>query len=533
MEQDPSAVFTTDDVHTQHSNHSPITPTYPSITYRTAPLSLSNTCSLEIPTFDVHVFYVYRVIASVSIRFSARVCRVAFRQRASGKSQRVYAVAELPPSKPISRRHVEFYRYVSALRLFIIITAIKSASFNMSDSDTVISASLSSSSAAVSSSISSAISSAVASSVSAAAVTSTTAQDSSVLSTVTVDGTTNVVTQIVSASAVAASTNVVTSVVTQTAVTDGQTDTAAVTVVVTTVNTASSTAVVVGTTSDTSSSASSTSSTPATLTNTADSSHNGSSGLSTGGKTAVAVVVPVVVVALLVLAGIFFWRKRKQRKDEQEARRKEVEDYGFNPNHDPTLPTVAADGSSPEMTQDSNSGYRGWGAAGASNRKASTTLSGGHTQGQLSDSGNSYGHTPSSPGFVNSDDHSGDPLVNDRRETMNSDDLGALGAAPVASSNQPIRRGPSNASSAYSNGARSEGSEEPVPSIPSHMGQQDYNPSSGYGYGQHGPYGDGSYGGGQDSNGMPVVRDVSARRNTRIQQGGGYGQGASGIAQNF
>lgn len=240
-----------------------------------------------------------------------------------------------------------------------------------------------------------------------------------------------------------------------------------------------------------------------------------------------AVVVPVVVVALLVFAGIFFWRKRKQRKTAEEARRKEVEDYGFNPNNDPTLPAIASD-SSPEMAED-NSGYRGWGAAVGSNRKASTTLSGGHTQGQPSDPGD-Y-HSPSSPtaGTMNtaSDGHSGDPLVN-RRETMNSDDLGALGAGPAASSNQ-VRRGPSNASSAYSNAARSEGSDEPVPPI----GQAyEYNPNTGYGYTQTGPYGDGSYGGGQNG-GMPVVRDVSARRNTRIEQPGSYGQGRSGIAQNF
>ncbi|KAK5127529.1 hypothetical protein LTR85_006868 [Meristemomyces frigidus] len=405
----------------------------------------------------------------------------------------------------------------------------------MSDSAADTSASLSSSVAAVSSTLASELSTSAAASVSSE-VLSTTAQATAADSTTTVEGTTNVVTSVISASAGAATTNIITSVVTESAVSNGVTDTAAVTVVVTSVNTPSTTAVVTAATSSgtSSSGGTSTSSSPATLSNSSQAKNGGSGGLGTGGKTAIAVVVPVVVVALLVLAGIFFWRKRKQRKDEQEARRKEVEDYGFNPNHDPTLPTVGADGVSPEMTQDSNNGYRGWGAAGASNRKASTTLSGGHTQGQLSDSGNSYGHPPSSPGVGGSDGHSGDPLVANKRETMNSDDLGALGAAPIASSNQPIRRGPSNASSAYSNGARSEGSDEPVPNLPGSVGQaQDYLPQNGYGYGQHGPYGDGSYGGGQDSNGMPVVRDVSARRNTRIQQGGGYGQGASGIAQNF
>lgn len=207
-----------------------------------------------------------------------------------------------------------------------------------------------------------------------------------------------------------------------------------------------------------------------------------------------------------------------------------MEEYGYNPNNDPTLPAVvAADGSS-EMAEDHSSGYRGWGnTAVGSNRKASTTLSGGNTQGQLSDSGSQPGGYASSP---TGDQHSGDPLMHTRRETMNSDDLGALGAAPVAGShrNDNIRRGPSNASSHYSAGAASEHSDGALPPMSQ---SYDYNPNAlanSYGYGQAGPYGDGSYGGGGD---MPVVRDVSARRNTRIEQPGNYQQGNSGIAQNF
>lgn len=239
-----------------------------------------------------------------------------------------------------------------------------------------------------------------------------------------------------------------------------------------------------------------------------------------------AVVVPVVVVALLVLAGLFLWRRRKQKKSAAEARRKEVEEYGYNPNNDPTLPSIAQDGTS-EMAEDHGSGYRGWGAATMSNRKASTTLSGGHTQGQLSESGSQPGFPPSPTGDRLSDGHSGDPLVNNRN-TMSSDDLGALGAGPVAGAHrgQGITRGPSNASSHYSAGNVSDRSDEQRAPI----GQAyDYNPSN-YGYGQPGPYGDGTYGGGND---MPVVRDVSARRNTRIEAPGNYQQGNSGIAQNF
>lgn len=217
----------------------------------------------------------------------------------------------------------------------------------------------------------------------------------------------------------------------------------------------------------------------------------------------------------------------------EEARRLEVEEYGFNPNNDPTLPAIAADGNS-EMTEDRSGGYRGWGSTNMSNRKASTTISGGHTQGQLSDSGSNPGYSNSPQGGAGgSDGHSGDPLVNSR-DTMNSDDLGALGAAPVAGANrQDMRRGPSNASSSYSMGNRSDHSDPPMPAPigQAYSGDTAYNPASNYsGFSAHGPYGDGSYGGGGEA---PVVRDVNAQRNARIEQARGYQQGNSGIAQNF
>ena len=279
--------------------------------------------------------------------------------------------------------------------------------------------------------------------------------------------------------------------------------------------------------------AASSSSSQSAIANGGGSGSNDSSGLSTGATTAIAVVIPVAVVALLVGLGIFFWRKRKQKKNAEEERRKEVEDYNYNPNGDPTLPAIGSDAGGVVMSEDRSSGYRGWGGVGSANRKVSTTLSGGHTQ-QLSDSGsnNAYGNA-SSPGGNYSDGHSSDPIMQNPRDTMNSDDLGALGVAPAASGNKGnLQRGPSNASSAYSAGGRSETSDDPPP-MPGPPGQSyDYNQqNNGYGYGQHGPYGDGSYGGGEG--GMPVVRDLNARRNTRIQQGGSYQQGNSGIAQNF
>lgn len=276
-----------------------------------------------------------------------------------------------------------------------------------------------------------------------------------------------------------------------------------------------------------SSSGSASSSSAASLQNSGSS--NGSHGLSTSGKVAIAVVVPVVGVALIILAALFFWRRRKQNKAAEEARRKEVEEYGYNPNTNPTIPALAADTRS-EMAEDSSTGYRGWGAGRSSNRNPSTTFSGGHPQ--ASDAGSVPGGFSTSPTAFGGSDGRNSDMYPKQRDTMNSDDLGALGAAPIAANNNrgEMRRGPSNASSSYSAGHRS------ADDMDQGMGQHHTSDSLGstqhtYSFNQSsGPYGDGSYGGGD---GMPVVRDVSARRNTRIEQGGGYQQGNSGISQNF
>ncbi|KAI4117716.1 MAG: hypothetical protein LQ345_002110 [Seirophora villosa] len=250
---------------------------------------------------------------------------------------------------------------------------------------------------------------------------------------------------------------------------------------------------------------------------------SGGGGLAAGPRIAIAVVVPIVAVALLVLAGLFFWRKRKQRKDAEELRRKEVEEYGFNPNNDPTLPAVggaSSNGDDPsEMREADGAGYRGWGTTSSANRKVSTTLSSGNggigiaRSGSGSDPGGYHAQgSPTAGTNQGSDVHSGDPLVaNGRPPTADSETIGALGSGPVAHGNRPerdIHRGPSNASSAYSAGHHSDTSGEGGAA-----GQ--YYREAGY-YDetmpQHGPYGDGSYGGGQ-----PVIRDVPARRNTRIE----------------
>ncbi|KAF2431895.1 hypothetical protein EJ08DRAFT_168309 [Tothia fuscella] len=257
-------------------------------------------------------------------------------------------------------------------------------------------------------------------------------------------------------------------------------------------------------------------------------------GLSPAGKTAIAVVIPIVVIALLILAGLFLWRRRKQRKDAEEERRKEMEAYGFNPNHDPTLPAVGGGATDSEMGEDQSGGYRGWGNTSNATRKASTTLS---SNQQLSD----HGYSPGSPTQA-SDGHSGDPLVagaavaggaaagghHRRQSTMDSDTMGPMGAAPVAGSGRAdMRRGPSNASSHYSIGDHSNHSNEaPVPV------SQDYYTDNAYF--TPGPY-ESNYGGGaaQDAR-QPVLRENPARRNTRIQEANVFPQqGSTGIAQNF
>lgn len=332
------------------------------------------------------------------------------------------------------------------------------------------------------------------------------------------------------ASSAPPSTVLVTSVVTRSA-----SGTSSESQVVVTITSSSSQTTAAPPTTTSSSSTTSSSTTPASLQGDGSGSSKSSSGLSAGGKTAIAVVVPVVVVAILVIAGIFLWRKRKQRKNEEEQRRKEMEDYGYNPNNDPTLPAVGGVSGS-QMAED-ESGYRGWGGTQAtSNRKASTTISGGMTGG-LSDTTSQPGgyHSPGSPSF-GTDGNSADPLMAGaaggaagaaamhRRETMESDNVGALGSGPAANQNRGVQRGPSNASSSYSAGERHSG-DAPIPV----NGQYDEGFGQENPYYQAGPYDGGAYGGAQ-----PIVRDVQARRNTRIENPSVRPQqGNSGIAQNF
>lgn len=248
------------------------------------------------------------------------------------------------------------------------------------------------------------------------------------------------------------------------------------------------------------------------------------SGLSTNGTIAVAVVVPVVSVALIIVAAIYLWRKRKAKKLAEEERRKEVEDYGFNPNNDPSLPPFG--GTTAVGTQDDSSGYRGWGAT-SSGRKASTNLSSGIGM-AMSEAGSGLGyHHAASPSDGTIQYSDGRPTSGEAAEPV-----GVLGAAPAAANNRnsEIHRGPSNASSAYSGANRSEASDDSHMSA-SHPTAPYYEDNAYYSemQPQYGPFADGPYGGSQ-----PVIRDVQARRNTRIESPAVLPrQGNAGIAQNF
>jgi hypothetical protein len=234
-------------------------------------------------------------------------------------------------------------------------------------------------------------------------------------------------------------------------------------------------------------------------------------------------VVPIVAVALLVLAGIFFWRKRKQRKDAEEQRRKEVDDNGYNPNADPGPTVPAVGGGAYEMREDGSAGYRGWGTttlAGSTGRKASTTMSGGAT----------YSDAAASPtrAAAVSDTRSGEPLMGDVPPSPEGEILGAMG--PSAANNRAdVRRGPSNASSSYSATGRSDGSGDAPIGVAYGGGGQYYDQ-----YGSGNPYTDNAYSGPPaEAGGSPVIRDVTARRNTRIENPAHYPQQTAGISQNF
>ncbi|KAM5343067.1 hypothetical protein ACJ41O_014033 [Fusarium nematophilum] len=244
-----------------------------------------------------------------------------------------------------------------------------------------------------------------------------------------------------------------------------------------------------------------------------DTSKNDGGGLDQKSKVAIGVAVPIAAIALLALLGLFWWKKRKTRRLAEEERRKEVEDYAYNPNADPTIPAVGMADGGYEMREDGSSGYRGWGntTIGSTGRKASTTMSGGVN-------GQAYSDVTSPTRGNMSDARSGEPLM-DGSHSPEGEILGAMGPSAANNRGADVHRGASNASSSYSAAARSDASDGM--GAPYGAGGSYYDQ-----YAQNNPYSD---------NGpqQAVIRDNPARRNTRIENPSHYPQQSAGISQNF
>ena len=243
------------------------------------------------------------------------------------------------------------------------------------------------------------------------------------------------------------------------------------------------------------------------------------------------------MIALAFILGLFFFKRRRRTKNEEAMRQKEMAEYGYNPNNDPTLaPMGAAVYTDNASDTEDQSGYRGWGNTSTTQRKPSTKVgsgnraAGGMAVSDSSSNPGTHGYQSGSPSGQSSEPYSGD--------TLGADGVAPSGgAAAVAShrrSNSDVHRGPSNASSAYSNGrhAASEVSDD-VPGAPGPYYHEEvpYNIYNGS-QPPPGPYGDASYGGRGPE---PVIQNVGARRDTHIERVPTFPQqqGNSGIAQNF
>jgi len=232
-------------------------------------------------------------------------------------------------------------------------------------------------------------------------------------------------------------------------------------------------------------------------------------------------------------------------------RRKEVEDYGYNPN---SAPVAAVGGTSsngdelPYEMAENTVGYRGWGSTRKALNMGSMPSSVGtgqplspvfpenvHHQDNYgfatSPTTSTYpgGTAPSDGGMSNA------PLITTppgyRPETADSSVVAAM-TGPQTSNNPGIRRGISNASSNYSVQSTSDQSDVGIPQAP-------YDPHY---YGADGGYEDAHNYSARFDNGQdyvqypPVIREVQARRNTQIETPTNTHfpqQGNSGIAQNF
>lgn len=238
--------------------------------------------------------------------------------------------------------------------------------------------------------------------------------------------------------------------------------------------------------------------------------------------------------AILLALGFWLWRRRKARKAAEEERRKEVEDYTYNPNADPTIPASGGPAAAYEMKEDNSSGYRGWGSTtlgGSTGRQGSTTMSGSAPGAAYSDApfeqAYSDGASPTRATNAN------DPFVDNGGQGPEGEILGAMGPSSANNRGGNVRRGPSNASSSYSTAAPSDGSGEVGVAYGGDQYYTQFDPYTENGtYTETGAYnGDGVYN--SPPGAQPVIRDNPARRNTRIENPAHFPQQSAGISQNF
>ncbi|KAF3907219.1 hypothetical protein ABW20_dc0101368 [Dactylellina cionopaga] len=202
-----------------------------------------------------------------------------------------------------------------------------------------------------------------------------------------------------------------------------------VTITTTSVNTDSSSTGLPDSSSQLSSSASTSSTSSATSLPS-----SGGGGLSQPAKIAIAIIIPIFAVILIAFLGIFFWRRYKKRKDSEEMRRKEVEEYGYNPNNDVSGAGNAVLGAGNvghhggDMAE-SEAGYRGWGNT-AGGRKPSAPLSTGAPTTTTNTTGTNYGNTPYS-----------DSGIGAKPQYMPSPSQPELYGSPVAAGAVPVATG--------------------------------------------------------------------------------------------
>ncbi|KAK6517282.1 hypothetical protein TWF281_003942 [Arthrobotrys megalospora] len=374
-------------------------------------------------------------------------------------------------------------------------------------------------------------------------------------------------------------------VITVTPTTGGDTT---ITITTTSVNTEQTTTSLPASSTQTSSSTSSSTNSATAIPST------GGGGLSQPAKIAIAIIIPIFAVILIAFLGIFFWRRYKKRKDSEEMRRKEVEEYGYNPNNDvsgsgPAVMTAAGGANQGGDMSEVEAGYRGWGNT-AGGRKASAPLSASAT---TNTAGAGYGNTPYSNAAANAgqqypspqqpelygspvaagavpvaagaagaavvgaahleeekqnrDRHSHSPLLSsptNRPSTADSSTIGAPATTGPSELDDGLHRGDSVASSRYTNATR-QSEDSGAHEVPGNNGYRNTYVSDGNDYYNDvanpyaGDYDNHEHAPEQGYHQPPMIQQVGARRNTRIETPPDthYAQmprqGTSGIAQNF